>query len=139
MSLAGAALYDLLAAAHTIAVVGHSDKPDRASYSVARYLRDAGYWVYPVNPNLRSLDGDTVYPDLRAVPGRIDIVNVFRRPEHLWQIAEDAIAIGARALWTQLGVVHPGAAQRAEAAGLVVVQDRCIMVEHRRLGLPRHS
>jgi predicted CoA-binding protein len=137
MTESDAALHDLLAAAHSIAVVGHSDKPYRASFGVARYLREAGYLVYPVNPNLRTLHGQTVYPDLRHVPDRIDIVNVFRRPEHLPQIVEDAIAIGARALWTQLGVVHPDAARRAQAAGLQVVQDRCIMVEHRRLGMPR--
>lgn len=132
-----AALHDLLAAARFIALVGHSDKPYRDSYRIGSYLRGAGYIVYPVNPNLRTLNGETVYPDLRAVPGPIDIVNVFRRSEHLPQIVEDSIAIGARAVWTQLGVVHPAAAQRAQAAGLTVVQDRCIMVEHRRLGLPR--
>jgi predicted CoA-binding protein len=138
-SVADATLHALLAAAQTIAVVGHSDKPYRASYGVARYLRDAGYRVYPVNPNVRSLDGEIVYPSLRAIPDRIDIVNVFRRSEHLPLIVEDAIAIGARVVWTQLGVAHPAAAQRAQAAGLVVVQDRCIMVEHRRLGLPRRA
>jgi len=104
---------------------------------VASYLRAEGYIVFPVNPNLRSLHGQMVYPDLRAITERVDIVNVFRRSEHLPQIVEDAIAIGARALWTQLGVVHDAAAARAQAAGLTVVQDRCIMVEHRRLGLPR--
>jgi predicted CoA-binding protein len=139
MSLPDATLHDLLAAAHTIAVVGHSDKPYRDSYNVARYLRSVGYLVYPVNPNLRTVNGEVVYPDLRSVPDRIDIVNVFRRPEHLPQIVEDAIAIGARAVWAQLGVAHPGAAQRAQAAGLTVVQDRCLMVEHRRLGLPRRA
>lgn len=132
-----AALHDLLAAARSIAVVGHSDKPYRDSYRIGSYLRAAGYVVYPVNPTLRTLNGEIVYPDLRAVPDPIDIVNVFRRSEFLPQIVEDAIAVGARALWTQLGVVHPAAIQRAQAAGLTVVQDRCIMVEHRRLGLPR--
>jgi predicted CoA-binding protein len=139
MSLPDARLHDLLAAAHTIAVVGHSDKPYRDSYNVARYLRSVGYIIYPVNPNLRSLHGEVVYPDLRSVPDRIDIVNVFRRPEHLPQIVEDAIAIGARAVWAQIGVVDPGAARRARAAGLTMVQDRCLMVEHRRLGLPRRA
>jgi len=139
MSLPDAVLHDLLAAAHTIAVVGHSDKPYRDSYNVARYLRAAGYIVYPVNPNLRTLNGEVVYPDLRSVPDRIDIVNVFRRPEHLPQIVEDAIAIGARAVWAQLGVTHPAAARRAQGAGLTLVQDRCLMVEHRRLGLPRRA
>jgi predicted CoA-binding protein len=139
MSLPDRILHDLLAAAQTIAVVGHSDKPYRDSYNVARYLRSVGYIIYPVNPNLRSLNGEVVYPDLRSVLDRIDIVNVFRRPEHLPQIVEDAIAIGARAVWGQLGVAHPAAAQRAQAAGLTMVQDRCLMVEHRRLGLPRRA
>jgi predicted CoA-binding protein len=134
-----AELHDLLAAAHTIAVVGHSDKPYRDSYNIGRYLRGVGYIVYPVNPNLTTLNGETVYPDLRALRDPIDIVNVFRRSEYLPQIVEDAIAIGARALWTQYGVIHAAAVERAEAAGLRVVQDHCIMVEHRRLGLPRQT
>jgi predicted CoA-binding protein len=137
MNASDAALRDLLAGARTIAVVGHSDKPFRDSYRIGHYLRAAGYVVYPVNPNLTSLAGETVYPDLRALPAPVDIVNVFRRSEFLPQVVEDAIAAGARALWTQLGVVHPAAAERAQAAGLAVVQDRCIMVEHRRLGVPR--
>jgi predicted CoA-binding protein len=136
---ADAALHAVLVAARTIAVVGHSDKPYRDSFRIGQDLRAAGYIVYPVNPNLHTLNGETVYPDLRAVPAPIDIVNVFRRPEYLPQIVEDAAVVGARALWTQLGVVHPSAAQRAQAAGLTVVQDRCIMVEHRRLGLPRRE
>jgi predicted CoA-binding protein len=132
-----AALHDLLAASRTIAVVGHSDKPYRDSYGVAQYLRQVGYRVYAVNPNLRTVAGDTAYPNLRQLPERIDIVDVFRRAEHLSQIVEDAIAIGARAVWGQFGVVDPAAAERAQAAGLVVVMDRCIKVEHRRLGMPR--
>ncbi len=134
-----AALHDLLAASRTIAVVGHSDKPYRDSYGVAQYLREVGYRVYAINPNLRTVAGDTAYPDLRQLPERIDIVNVFRRAEHLPQIVEDAIAIGARAVWGQYGVVDSAAAERAQAAGLVVVMDRCIRVEHRRLGMPRRA
>jgi predicted CoA-binding protein len=130
-------LHDLLAASRTIAVVGHSDKPYRASFGVAQYLREAGYRVYAVNPNLRSVADDIAYPDLRKLPERIDIVDVFRRSEHLAQIVEDAIAIGARAVWGQLGVVDEAAAERAQAAGLVMVMDRCIKVEHHRLGMPR--
>jgi len=134
-----AALHDLLAASRTIAVVGHSDKPYRDSYGVAQYLRQSGYKVYAVNPNLRTVAGDIAYPNLRALPERIDIVDVFRRAEHLAQIVEDAIAIGARAVWGQFGVVDPAAAERAQAAGLIVVMDRCIKVEHRRLGMPRRA
>jgi len=134
-----AALHDLLAASRTIAVVGHSDKPYRDSYGVAQYLRQSGYQVYAVNPNLRTVAGDIAYPDLRHLPERIDIVDVFRRAEHLAQIVEDATAIGARAVWGQFGVVDPAAAARAEAAGLMVVMDRCIKVEHHRLGMPRRA
>jgi predicted CoA-binding protein len=133
------ALRDLLAASRTIAVVGYSDKPYRDSYGVAQYLRESGYRVYAVNPNLRSVAGDIAYPGLRQLPERIDIVDVFRRAEHLAQIVEDAIAIGARAVWGQFGVVDPAAAERAQAAGLVVVMDRCIKVEHHRLGMPRRA
>ena len=137
MNPTDAALHDLLATSRTIAVVGHSDKPYRDSYSVAQYLRQAGYIVYAVNPNLRTVAGGSAYPDLRQLPERIDIVNVFRRAEHLGQIVEDAIAIGARAVWGQFGVVDQAAAARAQAAGLMVVMDRCIKVEHHRLGMPR--
>ena len=132
-----AALHDLLAASRTIAVVGHSDKPYRASYGVAQYLRQAGYRVYAVNPNLRSVADEIAYPNLRQLPERVDIVDVFRRAEYLGQVVDDAIAIGARAVWGQFGVVDPAAAERAQAAGLVVVMDRCIKVEHHRLGMPR--
>ena len=130
------ALRALLANSRTIAVVGHSDKPYRDSYAVAHYLRQAGYQVYAVNPNLSTAAGGPVYPDLRQLPEPIDIVDVFRRAEHLAQIVEEAIAIGARAVWGQLGVADPAAAERAQAAGLVMVMDRCIQVEHHRLGLP---
>ncbi len=132
-------LHELLAAARTIAVVGHSDKPFRDSYMIARYLRNAGYVVYPVNPHLHTLNGEQVYSDLRQIPGQIDIVNVFRRAEYLPAIVEDAIAVGARAVWGQFGVADPAAEQRAQAAGLKVVVDRCIKVEHQRLGLPRRT
>jgi predicted CoA-binding protein len=137
MSASDAELHELLAASRTIAVVGHSDKPYRDSHNVAQYLRSAGYVVYAINPNLRSVAGDIAYPDLRRLPERIDIVNVFRRSEYLPQIVEDAIAIGARAVWAQLGIVHAAAAERAQAAGLLLIMNRCIQVDHRRLGMPR--
>ena len=139
MNPTDAALHDLLAASRTIAVVGHSDKPYRDSYGVAQYLRQAGYTVYAVNPKLRTVADGPAYPDLRALPERIDIVDVFRRAEHLAQIVEDAIAIGARAVWGQFGVVDQAAATRAQAAGLIIVMDRCIKVEHHRLGMPRRA
>ena len=129
----------VLYAAKRVAVVGLSPNELRASYFVGYYLRRHGYTVIPVNPKEAEILGQKSYKSLSDVPGPIDIVNVFRRSEHLPQIAEDAIAVGARVLWTQLGVFHPAAAQRAETAGLAVVQDRCIKVEHRRLGLPRQT
>jgi uncharacterized protein len=135
VTLSDSQIRSLLTSSGRIAVVGHSDKPNRDSYTVADYLRRAGYRVYAVNPAIRTVAGDPAYPDLRSLPEPIDIVNVFRRSEHLPQIVADAIAIGARALWTQFGVVDHAAAERARAAGLVVVMDRCIRVEHVRLGL----
>jgi predicted CoA-binding protein len=134
-----AQLHSLLASAGRIAVVGCSDKPYRDSYMVANYLRRAGYKIYAVNPRVRSVFDDPAYPDLRSLPEPVDIVNVFRRSEHLPQIVADAIAIGARAIWAQLGVSHPPAAARARAAGLVVVMDRCIKVDHLRLGIARRA
>ena len=124
----------LLRDARTIAVVGLSDRPDRDSYRVARYMQHQGYRIIPVNPTIRSVLGEESLPGLTAVGEPVDIVDVFRRPEHLSAIVEDAIRLGARALWTQLGVVHDAAVARASAAGLLTVVDRCLLVEHRRLG-----
>src|SRR5262249_23210027 len=101
--------------------------------------RQAGYTVYAVNPNLRTVAGEIAYPNLRQLPERIDIVDVFRRAEHLGQIVDEAIAIGARAVWGQFGGVDAAAAERATAAGLMMVMDRCIKVEHHRLGMPRRT
>ncbi len=137
MTLSDAELHSLLAASSRIAVVGLSDKPYRDSYSVAAYLREAGYKVYAVNPFIRSVFGDPAYPDLRSLPEPVDIVNVFRRSEHLPEIVAAAIAIRARAVWAQYAVVHEEAARLARAAGLIVVMDRCIRVEHLRLGVIR--
>ncbi|MBX3047424.1 MAG: CoA-binding protein [Anaerolineales bacterium] len=123
----------LLQNARTIAVVGHSDKPYRTSYRIASYLREAGYEVYAVNPAITEVDGQPVYPDLASVPVPIDIVDVFRRSEHLQGVVEDAIKAGAKAVWAQVGVEDAQAAATAEAAGLPMVMDRCIMVDHRSL------
>jgi predicted CoA-binding protein len=127
------ALKDLLASARTIAVVGHSDKPWRDSYRIGVYLRAVGYTVYPVNPQLREVLGAPAYPSLADLPGPADIVNVFRAPQHLPAVVEAALASGAGALWTQLGVVHAGALERARNGGLLTVADRCIKVDHQRL------
>jgi predicted CoA-binding protein len=120
----------LLQEARTIAVVGHSDKPYRTSYRIGNYLRRVGYKVYPVNPTISDVDGERVYPNLAALPERINIVNVFRRAEYLADVVNQAIAINAKAIWGQLGVYDPEAERAARAAGLVVVTDRCIMVDH---------
>ena len=139
MKHSDAELHTLLASSGRIAIVGHSDKPYRDSYQIGQYLRQAGYRVYAVNPNLRSSNDDPAYPDLRSLPEPVDIVNVFRRSEHLAQIISDAIAIGARAVWGQYGVEDAAAAERGRAAGLMVVMNRCIKVEHLRLGILRRA
>ena len=124
----------LLQATHTIAVVGLSDKSWRPSYDVAAYLRSAGYSIVPINPNIKQVLGLTAYPDLitAARERSIEIVDVFRKPEFVPEIVEQALAIRAAAVWLQLGVVHREAARRAHEAGLIVVMDRCIKVEHQR-------
>ncbi len=126
-------LRSLLTEAQVIAVVGHSDNPERTSYRIAHYLREAGYTVYPVNPAVDTIDGEPSYPSLAEVPEPIDIVNVFRRAEHLPGIVQEAIAVGAKAVWGQLDVTHPEALRLADEAGLALVMDRCIKTEHLRV------
>jgi uncharacterized protein len=115
------------------AVVGCSDDPRRPSFRVSRYLLDHGYEVIPVNPNHSSCQGLTCYPDLASVPGAIEVVDIFRRSEHVADHVDEAIEAGAKAIWMQLGVVDEEAAQRAADAGLDVVMDRCPAIEHPRL------
>jgi predicted CoA-binding protein len=125
----------LLDKARTVAIVGASDNPARASYFVLRYLKTHGYTVYPVNPNLESIDGEKAYPNLAAlvkVHGVPDIVDVFRRPEALPELVEEALAAGVKVLWLQYGVVNAAAIERADRAGLRLVVDRCMKVEHAR-------
>jgi len=124
---------EILHTAHTIAVVGLSGKRYRPSYGVAEYMQKAGYRIIPVNPQEREVLGEQSYPDLDSVPGPIDIVDIFRKSEAVPEIVEAAIRKGARVIWMQEGVVHEEAARRAEAAGLIVVMDRCILKDHRRL------
>lgn len=128
---------ELLRSARTIAVVGYSPRPDRPSNSVSVYLRASGYRVIPVNPALRGevVDGERSYPRLADVPvtERIDLVDVFRRGEHLDDVVDDAIAAGVPAIWFQLSLGNVQAAERAERAGLRVVWDRCTAIEHGRL------
>jgi hypothetical protein len=122
-----------LRGAKTIAVVGLSGRRFRPSHGVAEYLQRAGYRVIPVNPHETEVLGEEAYPDLASVPLPVDIVDIFRRSEHVPEIVEEAIRIGAKMVWMQEGVIHEDAAQAALAAGLEVVMDRCILKEHRRL------
>ncbi len=124
---------DILRAAHTIAVVGLSDNPARASHHVAAYLQRQGYRIIPVNPGVSSVLGEISYASLRDVPEKIDLVDIFRRPEAVPEIVAAAIAVGAQAVWMQEGVVHNAAAAQAREAGLKVVVDRCTLKEHMRL------
>jgi predicted CoA-binding protein len=123
--------------ARVIAVVGHSDKPYRTSYQIAQYLRRVGYTVYPVNPTVTEIDGERSYASLQDVPEPIDIVNVFRRSEHLAEVVQEAIAADAKAVWAQLGVMDDAARQEALTAGLDMAMNRCIKVDHARLGVGR--
>jgi predicted CoA-binding protein len=131
-----ARLAELVRNARRIAVVGLSRKPERPSHGVAAYLQRAGYTIIPVHPAGGVTLGEPVYPDLRSAAlaaGPLDIVNIFRRSEHVPEIVDAAIRIGAKSVWMQEGVVHDGAAAMARAAGLEVVMDRCILKEHRAL------
>jgi hypothetical protein len=123
----------LLSSAKTIAVVGASPKPWRDSGLIAVFLSERGYTVYPVNPKYQEVNGMKCYADLKSLPGKIDIVDIFRRSDEVLQIIDEAITIGAKYVWMQLGVVNERAASKAESAGMKVVMDRCIAVEHRAL------
>lgn len=129
------AVFTFLRSAHTIAVVGLSNHPNRPSHGVARYLQQSGFHIIPINPHAESVLGERAYARLEdaAAAERIDIVDVFRRPEAVPEIADSAIRIGARLLWLQEGVTHAEAEQRARDAGLMVVSDRCLLKEHRRM------
>jgi predicted CoA-binding protein len=131
-----AAIRQSLANCKTIAVVGLSPKPHRDSFRVAKYMQDHGFRIVPINPNAPEVLGEKAYASLTeaAMHERIDMVNCFRNSEDIPPIAAEAIAIGAKSLWLQLGVVNDAAAKQATDAGLVVVQNLCLMVEHRQLG-----
>lgn len=117
----------------TIAVVGLSSKPHKAGYYVPAYLQRAGYRIIPVNPNLDDALDEVAYPDLVSIGKTVDLVQIFRRPEDVTPIVDQAIAIGAKAIWMQLGIVNEAAAEKARKAGIDVVMDACMMVEHRHL------
>ena len=127
------AIAELLRSARTIAVVGLSPKPFRASYGVSEFLQSAGYRIIPVNPGIREVLGEKAYARLEDIPEKVDIVDVFRRSDAVPEIVEAAIRIGARAVWMQEGIVNEEAAARARAAGLLVVMDTCILKAHHRL------
>ena len=123
-------LRQILATSKTIAVVGLSDKPERPSYEVASYLKNEGYRIIPVNPKITETLGEQAYPSLRDIPEPVDIVDIFRRQEYVPSIVEDAIAIGAKVVWMQLGIINEAAAARARAAGLKVVMNACLATTH---------
>ena len=117
----------------TVAVVGLSPKPDRDSHRVALYLKEQGYTIVPVNPGQKEILGETCYRNLKAVPFPIEVVDIFRRPEAIPAIVDDAIVIGAKVVWMQLGLAHNESAEKARKAGLKVVMSKCIKIEHMNL------
>jgi predicted CoA-binding protein len=132
-------LRQLLTSASTIAMVGASGNPDRESHGIMQKLQSVGYKVIPVNPRESEILGERAYPSLKDVPIPIDIVDVFRKPEDTPAIADEAIAVGAKALWLQTGIANDDAAARAEAAGLTVVMDTCIGATHAMLRVPKKA
>jgi predicted CoA-binding protein len=128
----GDAILELLKKYTTIAVVGLSSNPMRPSFGVTEYMQEAGYRIIPVNPNETEVLGEKSYARLEDVPEKIDIVNVFRRAEDVPPVVESAIRIGAKVVWMQSGIENEESAEKARAAGMVVIEDACILVEHRR-------
>lgn len=123
----------ILEQSKVIAVVGLSPKPHRDSHEVAKYLQEQGYRIVPVNPRADTILGEKVYPDLASIPEQVDVVDIFRKAEDVPPIVDEAIDIGVKAVWMQLGIVNEEAALKARTAGLGVVMDRCMLVEHRNL------
>jgi len=125
-------ILDILKNYKTIAVVGLSSNPTRPSHGVAKYLKSAGYQVIPVNPNEKEVLGGKSYARLEEVPEKIDVVDIFRRAEEVPAVAESAIRVGAKVVWMQLGIENEAAAEKARAAGLIVIEDACIYMEHKK-------
>jgi predicted CoA-binding protein len=123
---------ELLHTAQTIAIVGLSDKKERASNFVGSYLKQEGYKIIPVNPLLTEVFGEKCYPDLKSIPFPIDIVDIFRRPDEIMKTTQDSIAVKAKAIWMQLRLVNRDAAELARTAGLKVIMDKCMKMEHGR-------
>jgi len=128
-----AAIRQILAENKTIAIVGLSDKPERDSFRVALYLKEHGYTIIPVNPTRTEILGEKSYPDLASIGSPVDIVDIFRNIEAVPGIVEEAISIGAKVVWMQLGLAHNASARKAVEAGLEVVQSKCIKIEHQKL------
>jgi uncharacterized protein len=126
-------LKEILLSARTIASVGLSSNQEKESYGVASYLKEQGYRVIPVNPTATEILGEKAYPDLQSVPEGIDVVQVFRKPEDVPPVVDDAIKAGAKVIWMQEGIVNEAAAQKAREAGLQVVMDACMRASHKKL------
>ena len=124
---------EILNSSKTIAVVGLSPRRERPSFTVASYLKEQGFSIIPVNPTVAEILGERSYPDLSSIPGRVDVVDIFRRSEEVLPIVEEAIKIGAKSVWMQEGVINEDAASRAREAGLLVIMDKCMLKEHRRI------
>jgi uncharacterized protein len=127
----------ILLSTRTIASVGLSSNPEKESYGIGSYLQQQGYRVIPVNPTATEILGEKAYPDLESVPVKVDVVQVFRKPEDVPPVVDSAIKIGAKVVWMQEGITHPEAAAKARAAGLQVVMDACMRAAHRALIGPR--
>lgn len=125
-------ILDILKEYRTIAVVGLSANPMRPSFGVSEYMQEAGYRILPVNPNEREVLGEKSYERLEDVPEKIDIVDIFRRTEEVAAVVESAIGVGAKVVWMQMGIENEEAAEKARSAGLVVVEDACLLIEHRK-------
>ncbi len=123
----------ILSTAQTVATVGVSSNPDKPSYGIFQYLADAGYKMIPVNPTTPEILGRKTFPDLQSIPDKIDVVQVFRKPEDVPPVVDAAIKVGAKVVWMQEGIVNEEAAAKAEQAGLLVVMDRCMRATHQRL------
>jgi predicted CoA-binding protein len=128
---------EILSSAKTIASVGLSSNPQKESYGIVSYLKSQGYRIIPVNPTATEILGETSYPDLSSIPDPVDVVQVFRKPEDVPPVVDEAIKIGAKVVWMQEGVIHHEAAAKARAAGLQVVMDACMRSTHRRLIGPK--
>lgn len=123
----------ILHSTRTIAVVGLSPKEARPSNMVARYLQDAGYTIIPVNPGQQEILGEPCYPNLKSIPARVDLVDIFRRADQVEPIVQNAVAIGAKVVWMQQGIINEAAAEIARQSGLTVIMDRCIKVDHQNV------